>query len=449
MTAARVVLFAGPTLKGPLPEGFELRPPAKQGDIFRVAASRPRVIAIVDGYFEQAPAVWHKEILWALSQGIHVFGAASMGALRAAELHSFGMRGVGEVFESYRAGVTIDDDDVAVLHGPAELGYPLLTAAMVNVRETLRVAQEEAVLSAEAAGTIEGIAKAIFYKERTWERILGDAEGSIDAPSLAAFGAWLPGGEVDLKQRDAQALLRELAAFAAGGPPPFQASFRFEETELWAAAPWQKTGAGAAGAARELDRLVLDEARLADQSFDRLLERALLKVVAAEAPPPAASAVDGAELARAYKAFRARHHLFTRASVDAWLAAAGMTAAALETLLQGQTRVRSLLRGRREAALDAVLDELRLAGGYPALQARARAKQAALGAAAPSGGQAGAPATPQQFLLEWYFQARLGGDLPDDLELYVQDRGFAAVEEFVAVLRREYLFLSATDHEGH
>ena len=70
------------------------------------------------------PTVWHKEILWAMAQGIHVFGAASIGALRAAELDAFGMRGIGRIYEAFRDGVLEDDDEVAVLHGPEELGYP-------------------------------------------------------------------------------------------------------------------------------------------------------------------------------------------------------------------------------------------------------------------------------------------------------------------------------------
>lgn len=78
-------------------------PPVSQGDIAGLLRRRPRVIGIIDGYFERVPAVWHKEILLALSAGVHVVGGASMGALRAAELHSFGMVGVGEVFAWYRA----------------------------------------------------------------------------------------------------------------------------------------------------------------------------------------------------------------------------------------------------------------------------------------------------------------------------------------------------------
>src|ERR1700745_3074106 len=96
------IVFIGPTLA---PEevaaagDFISLPPVSQGDVYRAARSRPRAIGIIDGYFSGAPSVWHKEILWALSRGIAVFGSASMGALRAAELHPFGMRGVGRIFE--------------------------------------------------------------------------------------------------------------------------------------------------------------------------------------------------------------------------------------------------------------------------------------------------------------------------------------------------------------
>ena len=111
------IVFVGPTLE---PEevaaagDFTCLPPVSQGDVYRAARSRPRAIGIIDGYFSGAPSVWHKEILWAISEGVPVFGSASMGALRAAELHSYGMRGVGRIFEAFRDGVLEDDDEVAV-----------------------------------------------------------------------------------------------------------------------------------------------------------------------------------------------------------------------------------------------------------------------------------------------------------------------------------------------
>jgi len=98
------VIFAGPTIAADAIRNrldAEVLPPVAQGDVYRVARRRPPAIGIVDGYFEGVPSVWHKEILWAMEQGIPVFGSASMGALRAAELHDFGMIGVGAIFEAY------------------------------------------------------------------------------------------------------------------------------------------------------------------------------------------------------------------------------------------------------------------------------------------------------------------------------------------------------------
>ncbi len=126
----RAVIFAGPSLPPSVAAGFagiEWRPPVRQGDIYLAALSSPAIIGIIDGYFEIVPTVWHKEILWAMDQGIHVYGGASIGALRAAELADFGMTGIGQVYEQYRAGRLTDDDEVAVLHGPEEVGYVQVT----------------------------------------------------------------------------------------------------------------------------------------------------------------------------------------------------------------------------------------------------------------------------------------------------------------------------------
>ncbi len=128
------LVFIGPTLsheQASEVREIECLAPVRQGDIYRaVTRHRPRVIGIVDGSFQHVASVWHKEILWAMAQGVHVFGSASMGALRAAELHCFGMRGVGRIFAAYLSGVFEpdsgeifeDDDEVAVIHGPLETG---------------------------------------------------------------------------------------------------------------------------------------------------------------------------------------------------------------------------------------------------------------------------------------------------------------------------------------
>jgi hypothetical protein len=77
-------VFLGPSLpvkaaREILPARF--LPPAKCGDIFKLLRLHPKVILIVDGYFEHHAAVWHKDILYAFHLGVQVLGAASMGAL--------------------------------------------------------------------------------------------------------------------------------------------------------------------------------------------------------------------------------------------------------------------------------------------------------------------------------------------------------------------------------
>jgi hypothetical protein len=228
-------VFLGPTL--PVDDARRLldadyRPPVAQGDVARSCLERPDAIAIIDGYFENVPSVWHKEILFALSQGIPVYGASSMGALRAAELHPFGMVGVGAVFEAYRDGRLEDDDEVAVTHGPAELGYPLLSEAMVNIRRTLNDAEENGVLNVETAAAFRSIAKELPYRLRGYARMLRlAAEAGADPAICARFKSWLPEGRADQKRADAELLLTRL--HDGREAVPFRPRFRFERTVLW------------------------------------------------------------------------------------------------------------------------------------------------------------------------------------------------------------------------
>jgi hypothetical protein len=234
------IIFAGPTLPPrlrPIDSGFDWRPPVRQGELYRAALERPAVIGVIDGYFETVPTVWHKEILWAMAQGIHVFGAGSTGALRAAELDAFGMRGIGQVYEAYRDGLLADDDEVAVLHGPEELGYPPVTEAMVNIRATVLEAEGRGILSPAIAAQLTAIAKALFYKSRTYEAVLrAAAEHGLPVARLREFGAWLPESRIDRKRLDAEAMLDAIRAYLDAGAPRLRVTYRLAETAAWQAA---------------------------------------------------------------------------------------------------------------------------------------------------------------------------------------------------------------------
>src|SRR6266480_2847148 len=176
-----VFIFTGPTISR-AEASAELKavylPPAAEGDVYRVALHRPQAIGIIDGYFQSVPTVRHKEILWAMSCGIHVFGCASIGALRAAELLPFGMEGVGTVFELYRDGILEDDDEVAVAHGPAEMGFLACSEAMVNIRQTLQKAERLSIISTELRAALEKIGKELFYPDRSYPMLIRRASES-------------------------------------------------------------------------------------------------------------------------------------------------------------------------------------------------------------------------------------------------------------------------------
>jgi hypothetical protein len=121
MGEIETIYYVGPSLYGvtyKILPGELFRGPAAQGDILRDCLKlRPLQIVLIDGVFHQSLAVWHKELVYALLEGIVCIGAASMGALRAAEMHRYGMIGVGRIFERYRDGEE-DDSLVAMTFDP-------------------------------------------------------------------------------------------------------------------------------------------------------------------------------------------------------------------------------------------------------------------------------------------------------------------------------------------
>lgn len=232
-----IYIFTGPSLP-PKDAQAELDavylPPVSQGDVHRVALKRPAAIGIIDGYFESVPSVWHKEVLWAMARGIHVFGAASMGALRAAELDAFGMEGVGAIYEAFRDGYLEDDDEVAVSHGPMEVGYPVLCEAMVNIRRTFSDAAEQDVIPPETCERLTALAKSFYYQRRTYPAILQAATGDdLSGDALTKLMDWLPEGKRNQKREDALLMLRVMKERLGTSSSPKQVRYNFEHTTKW------------------------------------------------------------------------------------------------------------------------------------------------------------------------------------------------------------------------
>jgi hypothetical protein len=182
----------------------------RRGDFEDAVQEHPDVIAVVDGYFETVATVWHKEILGALHLGIRVYGAASIGALRAVELADYGMIGVGEVFGAFRDGILQDDDEVALLHGPAELGFPQLTDALVDIRATVAAAVELGLIVPAQAEEFVAAAKGLFYKDRSYDAALQAVVQRSDPAPFRLFVDALPRIRIDQKRLDALAMMERI-----------------------------------------------------------------------------------------------------------------------------------------------------------------------------------------------------------------------------------------------
>lgn len=179
----RIAVFAGPSLSAADRDrpDFDFRGPAAAGDILSLLDDPPPALCLIDGYFDRTPAPWHKEILLLIETGTRVFGASSMGALRAAELARLGMTGVGTVFQAYRSGLLTGDDEVALIHAPASLGWAPLTVPMVEVRATLAKACRERMLDIATARQVRDTVHALHYEDRDWPAMEQACANLLDA----------------------------------------------------------------------------------------------------------------------------------------------------------------------------------------------------------------------------------------------------------------------------
>jgi len=443
-----VFVFLGPSL--PVAEARRILdavylPPVSMGDVYRLMARAPRVIAIIDGLFEQTPAVWHKEILFALSRGVRVLGASSMGALRAAELAAFGMEGVGEVFEAFHRGELEDDDEVAVAHAPAADGYRSLSDAMVNLRAGLREARDAGRISTASHDRLLAAGKAIYYPERSWPALFAAATGlGIPEAELAALRAQIAQRRPEVKRADAIRLLERLRTEAAAGTiaphPPAPPSFDFEPTYFWEQMILHEGEVGSSGGVTvdadgqvvsvvELQRhLRLDRARSRDA-----LGAALLLYLADE------QAARRGALDFAYADDPAAAPSSAAPAADA----VSLSADARAELAREQRSIQALLGAVPDQVNRRLPAALAHLGRLAPTLVEVRRKQAILRSL---GLRAAAPADAGltlEDLLAWY--QRRFGPIGDSAEAHAQDLGFSSLEEFVGEAVLEYLAEQSAD----
>ncbi|PYS90786.1 MAG: TfuA-related McrA-glycine thioamidation protein [Acidobacteria bacterium] len=205
------IVYLGPSIPRAAAEQLlsaDYRPPIRRGDL--PARCQGRTVIIIDGEFGQSLSVSPKEILQLLDQGTRVIGAASMGALRAAELYPYGMAGCGWIFEAYKAGLIIGDDEVALSYSPIDASP--LTIPLVNVRFWLKQLQAAGRLDSATARRLLRTARQIFYAERTFKRLQQEFEAISGATAIKSLMR-TEQDITDIKGADAKlALLRATSA---------------------------------------------------------------------------------------------------------------------------------------------------------------------------------------------------------------------------------------------
>ena len=224
------VLFAGPSLFGLDFDrsGLVVRPPARQGDIHSAVLDGADAIGLIDGVFGFVPSVWHKEILFALQQGVRVLGGGSLGALRAAECANYGMEPVGTIATAYLSGVRYEDADVCLSHAPAEMDFMPLSEPVVDVEASVANLLTLERISGEQAWAWLAAARDLYFADRTVEAMLA--------------GAGLPASLADeyrqhrvgVKARDALELVGRLRALPERRSRP-PTGWTFNASDPWRA----------------------------------------------------------------------------------------------------------------------------------------------------------------------------------------------------------------------
>ena len=197
-------MFAGPSLllEDRIPvDGVTYLSPASRGDIDR-ASRLYDALLLIDGVFHHDLAPSPNECYHA-TKTTNMFGASSMGALRAAECWPYGFTPLGAIARWYIREKIDGDDEVAVLTHPQT--HAALTVPSVNARYVAWLAYRRGILNRAEAQQFVLNARAVYYMDRSWEDIIDSApEHARHAVERIART------EGDLKRWDAQFALRSV-----------------------------------------------------------------------------------------------------------------------------------------------------------------------------------------------------------------------------------------------
>ena len=427
LVGSGLIVFTGPSLghdeTRALAPGAVVLPPVCQGDLSSAWEKySPKAVVVIDGEFGQSLSVWHKEVLVVLNSGVRVFGASSMGALRAAELQRFGMEGIGVIFRHYAEGFVTADEDVALLHSDAENGWRSLTWPMVNVWATIRHLRDQGLVSRDGCDALQAGADALHFTQRSRTALRQKLliQGRADAGELVdAFVAHF----VDQKKVDAiEAVTTALNLNNVPRPAhdtPLHLYGRIGEAMMVS-----DTLVPSAGHPLRRYQLVNDVA-MHDTDFERLSQRALDRAVVLDYALEAGIEPTPEEVDRESNRFFATIGVSAE-DIPAWIAANDFGPGEFERFLTDEARRRHMQRWALDVRLyernrKIIVDQLRLENRYvDAVKAASRRRQ--LADARPA--------------IDWPTDSQTLGELllthsvaakwqpPDKLDVLVSDHGY-------------------------
>jgi len=203
---ARAVIFTGNSISHEDAKKFlraNYQPPVRRFQLDKFVQKGYKIIGIIDGIFFDRAAVGHREILSALDAGVKVVGGASMGALRASELDTHGMIGVGKIYGWYRDGIIESDDEVAVSTNPDT--FEPISAPLVNIRETLKAALTAGIINEKEHNDLLGLAINTYYPDRSYLGLIkeGIKKGMIPEEKMNSVLGFCAAKGIDVKKEDA------------------------------------------------------------------------------------------------------------------------------------------------------------------------------------------------------------------------------------------------------
>jgi len=218
----KIVVYLGPSLPVDKAKAIleaDYRPPVRRGDLKNALKGGASIIGIIDGTFFNDSPVAHKEILDVLKKGVAVVGGSSMGALRAAETDTFGMIGVGRVYECYRSGRIVADDEVAVTYSP--MTGEQLSEPLVNVRYQLKAAEKDGVITKAEKDEFIRAASGMHYPDRTYPNMVRQAadNGVLSAEKADALAKYVREKPLNLKAEDAVETLKKIKELSIRASP--------------------------------------------------------------------------------------------------------------------------------------------------------------------------------------------------------------------------------------